>query len=57
MPKQKWEYQVTSEERKHKYDTITLDKHMNKTHAEGWELLGPPVWVEPHFQFFWKRPI
>ena len=57
MPKQKWEYQVTSEERKHKYDTITLDKHMNKTHAEGWELLGPPVWVEPHFQFFWKRPV
>tara|TARA_B100000676_G_scaffold225019_1_gene222593 strand:+ start:1702 stop:1875 length:174 start_codon:yes stop_codon:yes gene_type:complete len=57
MPKQKWEYKVTSEERKHKYDMTTLNKHMKSEAADGWELLGPPVWVDPLFLFQWKRPV
>jgi len=57
MQEQKWEYQVTLETPKMWGTEAALNEHMNKTHAEGWELVGTPVLDAARFWFFWKRPV
>ena len=58
MQEQKWEYQVTHLAA-NQPTQAALNEHMNKTHAEGWELLGQPqvLAATQRVWFFWKRPV
>ena len=57
MQEQKWEYLTELQHMRLISSDTRLSEYVNGNAKLGWELVGPPVVVEPHLQFYWKRPV